>query len=125
MTTLFAIADTLTRVGAPSSELATARELLAIGSAMLAAVGALVGLGVQFGRHAEFKDSVERRMKELKDETGRRLTALETTDGHSITREEMNARFAESTALINALSERFSDFTTIVKEIIRVNRGGI
>ena len=96
MSVFLAVADSTSRAieSAPLGMM----QVVFVGGSLLASVAAVLGVGMQWGKHAEFKET-----------TNTRIEKLETSDSHAITREELDARFAEMRALIHALSERFGD----------------
>ncbi len=82
--------------------------VLAIAGFGLTAIVALLRVGVVIGRHEEFKESVNREIKELKQ-----------SDNHSITREEMDARFGEMRSEIGGVRARMDDIIELVREAMR------
>lgn len=73
-------------------------EVVFVAGSLVASVAAILGVGIQWGKHSEFKET-----------TDARIGKLEASDNQAITREELDARFAEMRALIHALSDRFGD----------------
>lgn len=90
-------------------------QLLGLASLSLTFLSLLITVAVlisknsaQAGRHEEFKDI-----------TNRRLDALEKSDSHAITREELDARFNEMRASIEALRHRMDDIVVIFREALK------
>lgn len=92
----------------PTSTNALVGLVVAIAGFGLTAVVALLRVGVMIGRHEEFKEAVNREIKELKQ-----------SDNHAITREEMDARFGEMRSEIGSVKDRMGDIVGIVRDALR------
>ncbi len=106
---MIGIVDTLRAVHVePTTTTALVGMGLAIAGCGLTAVVSLLKVGVVIGRHEEFKESVNKQLKEL-----------QLSDNHSITREEMDARFGQMHSEISAVKDRMGDIVTIVRDALR------
>lgn len=109
------LADTLTAFTRPDSVpmlgiyISLAGLLLAL-SGLLWAGGRAVGRLEE--RQAAMKESYDRELRDLKK-------SIEQQDQHAITREEIDARFGEVRALIEALRDRIGDVVRICTEAIK------
>lgn len=105
---MIGLVDTLRAVHVESSSsTALVGLVLAIAGFGLTAVVALLRVGVMIGRHEEFKEAVNKDLKELK-----------ASDNHAITREEMDARFGQMRSEISAVKDRMGDIVTIVRDAL-------
>lgn len=106
------VADSLHRAPAASSGDSMLGVYIALASLFLTVAVVLTRIAYMAGQQTAFKNEALQRLTAIE-------TAMEQGDANRITREELNARFGEVRAQLEAVSLRMGDSVRIMTEALK------